>query len=85
MVKVLQQRFSVMINTLSHVLPYDILWISLKGYALGNPSSSSSLVHKHLILLLSFAPALISHPHSSCKEHSTMFLLAELCRLSLLA
>lgn len=60
------------------------------GSALGNPLSSSPLsphthAHAHTLPSLSFAPSLLSHPHSSCEEHSAMFLLAELCRLSLRA
>ncbi len=82
-----------MINTPGHVIPCLIhLLATAPGNAPGNPLSSSSPprpththAHTHLLSSLSFAPSLFAHPHSSCKEHSTMFLLAELCRLSLRA
>lgn len=82
----LQQRFCFTINTQRYVICLNILCISWR--CPGEPSvlfTSPLLTHPPSFLSFPNAPSFLCLLHSSCKEHSTMFLLAELCRLSLRA
>lgn len=84
--KFYKKSFSFTINTQRHVICLNILCITWR--CPGEPFvlfTSPLLTHPPSFLSFPNAPSLLCLLHSSCKEHSTMFLLAELCRLSLRA
>lgn len=88
----------VFLSWLTHQVISFLLHLLARGLgrALGNPLSlffacpssphtytqTGTCTHTHTLL---FAPSLLFRPRSSCEEHSAMFLLAELWRLSLRA